>query len=567
FVAVFTPDQYEVKTSSNNSSWGTTSGDGVFDYMSKTVIKAQPKEGYRFVMWEDGSISAERTITVPLGGATYNAIFAAETFHVEVVSSDLAKGTTKGTGDYENGQQVEIEAVANDGYVFTQWADGSKDAKRTVTVDGDVTYTAYFDYMQYDITAVAQDPAMGSVQGGGTYSYLDEVKLTAQAAEGYHFVEWSDGSAETERTIVVAVGGGTYTAIFAPNKYAITVDVDPASAGRGTVEGTGEYDFNSPVEIRAIAATGYHFVEWNDGNNDATRTVTVPLGGATYVATFTANTYTVTALSADETMGSVSGSGEYEYMSEATLVATPATGYHFVAWSDGVETAERTIKVEDNITLTATFASNDYTLTLSVEGEGTVMGAGTYKYGEQVEISAQAAEGYTFVGWSDEVTDAVRTITIEGDLELTARFEQITYTLTLLSSDEQMGQVSGAGTYPVNTEVDIEAVAFEHFRFVSWSDGNTEAKRTIVLTADLTLTAQFEVDDTALRNNKFDGEVSVIGREITVMLNQKHDVVVFAADGKCVAAEQNTQNLSVVVPQAGVYLVGIGNAVMRVAVY
>ena len=500
FTAEFTPEQFEVKTASNNPDWGTTSGDGVFDYLSKTTIEATPKQGYRFVMWEDGSISAQRTITVPLNGATYNAIFAAETFTIEVKTSDLAKGTALGSGDYENGQQVEIEAVANEGYEFTQWSDGDKNAKRTITVSGEATYIAYFGYKSYEIVANANDEVMGVVTGGGTYQFTDNVTLTATPNEGYHFVEWEDKSTETTRVITVAVGGGSYTATFAPNQYEIKVESE--NTDMGAVEGGGMYDFYSEVEISAIANDGYHFVEWNDGDKNATRKVTVPLNGATFTAKFAINIYTVTLTSSDEIMGSVTGGGEYEYKAEATLTAIANEGYHFTAWSDGVETATRIVIVEEDITLSASFAANEYTLTLVADGEGTVTGAGTYKYGDQVDITAVPAEGYKFMGWSDEESEATRTITISSDLTLTAKFEQITYILTLLVNDETMGSVTGAGEYAVNTEIEIKAIANEHFRFVSWSDGNTDAERTITLTEDQTLTANFEIDYTAVENVK-----------------------------------------------------------------
>ena len=46
------------------------------------------------------------------------------------------------------------------------------------------------------------------------------------------------------------------------------------------------------------------------------------------------------------------------------MTATPDAGYHFVSWSDGVLTAARTdTNVTANITVTANFAINTYTLT------------------------------------------------------------------------------------------------------------------------------------------------------------------------------------------------------------
>lgn len=66
-----------------------------------------------------------------------------------------------------------------------------------------------------------------------------------------------------------------------------------------------------------------------------------------------------------------------------------------------------------------------YVLTLNANpaNGGTVSGAGNYEEGEEVEILATPAGGYTFGQWSDGVTDSARTVTMTGDLTLTATFE------------------------------------------------------------------------------------------------------------------------------------------------
>ena len=69
--------------------------------------------------------------------------------------------------------------------------------------------------------------------------------------------------------------------------------------------------------------------------------------------------YTVSVQSADSTMGTVAGGGEYEYSDVAPLVATPLPGYQFVAWSDGSRTAEYHVIVTSDTLLTAHFRAAD----------------------------------------------------------------------------------------------------------------------------------------------------------------------------------------------------------------
>ncbi len=57
------------------------------------------------------------------------------------------------------------------------------------------------------------------------------------------------------------------------------------------------------------------------------------------------------------------------------VTAMPNTGYHFVSWSDGVLTAARTdLNVTADLSVTASFAINTYTLTYTAGAGGTIAG-------------------------------------------------------------------------------------------------------------------------------------------------------------------------------------------------
>ena len=81
-----------------------------------------------------------------------------------------------------------------------------------------MTLTAQFEAntVYYTVTGLANDSDMGYVTGSGPYEEGATASLTAQAYEGYHFVNWSNG--ETTPTISFTVTGDvTYIAYFAPN--------------------------------------------------------------------------------------------------------------------------------------------------------------------------------------------------------------------------------------------------------------------------------------------------------------------------------------------------------------
>ena len=69
-------------------------------------------------------------------------------------------------------------------------------------------------------------------------------------------------------------------------------------------------------------------------------------------------------------------------------------------------------------------------------------------------------------------------------------------TLTVLVTDASFGSVSGGGTFDEGSTQTVRATPKPGYAFMKWSDGNTENPRTVKLTSDLTLTANFETNIT-----------------------------------------------------------------------
>ncbi len=72
------------------------------------------------------------------------------------------------------------------------WSDGNTDNPRTITIEGDATYTAEFAIDQFTITATC-DIQYGEVTGDGVYDYGTRITLTAIPNSGYEFKQWSNG--------------------------------------------------------------------------------------------------------------------------------------------------------------------------------------------------------------------------------------------------------------------------------------------------------------------------------------------------------------------------------------
>lgn len=63
--------------------------------------------------------------------------------------------------------------------------------------------------------------------------------------------------------------------------------------------------------------------------------------------------------------------------------------------------------------------------------------------------------------------------------------------IQLHSGSDSMGTVLGEGFFPDSSTQYIEALPLEHFRFVSWNDGDTANPRAVLLTQDTSFTAYF----------------------------------------------------------------------------
>lgn len=70
-----------------------------------------------------------------------------------------------------------------------------------------------------------------------------------------------------------------------------------------------------------------------------------------------------------------------------------------------------------------TITQPSYTVSLTAGAGGSVSGGGTYTYGSSVTISATPDAGYEFEQWSDGDTNATRTITVTGNVTLSASFK------------------------------------------------------------------------------------------------------------------------------------------------
>lgn len=218
--------------------------------------------------------------------------------------------------------------------------------------------------------------------------------------------------------------------------------------------------------------------------------------------------FTITVLSDNSSMGTVSGGGTFSEGTTTTISATPLSGYTFSQWSDGSTQAQRTITVTGNATYTAYFTAG----------------------GSQPQQ----------------------------------------YLITVVSNNPDRGTVSGGGLYDAGSVITITAEPFAGFEFVKWQDGNTEDFRTITVTADATYTAYFRTATEGIDDVEATDNVKIYTRGNTIVIDfsgqqvadNRQSVVVYDIMGRVIKqATGNGQQAAVEIPvsSAGVYMVKVGD--------
>jgi hypothetical protein len=137
-------------------------------------------------------------------------------FNIQVTSYNPFCGTVQGGGTYPAGSFASISATSNNGFPFSHWSDGSTEPSRSVIVNADASYVAYFKIdssIQYTIHVVSNNPDMGEAFGSGTFPYGSYANISAEAHDGFVFDHWSDGSTDPFHTITIT-RDETYTAYF-----------------------------------------------------------------------------------------------------------------------------------------------------------------------------------------------------------------------------------------------------------------------------------------------------------------------------------------------------------------
>ena len=330
-------ENFTLKAAANAEEMGIVSVEpqqDSYEAGTEVTVKAEAKEGFRFVNWtKTGTEEEVSTEAAYKFAITENTDLTAnfvkeevpeEIFHVTIKANDNTMGTVtidSADGSYKKGEKAEVIAVANEGFRFVNWTDAegnviSESNPYVFEVTKDLDLTANFKEVEhsYLIYAETADVQMGTVtmdpaNEGNIYKEGTEITVKAEPKAGYEFAQWLEVTEADGEEVLTPVEGAQ-----------------------------AEYKFHAESD-RVLRAQF--------------RLAPVP---ETY--------YRVVAQSSDENMGTVSmdkEDGTYKEGATASVKAEAKEGFEFVGWKEKGQTeyvskdAEYQFKVTKNIELTGEF--------------------------------------------------------------------------------------------------------------------------------------------------------------------------------------------------------------------
>lgn len=189
---------------------------------------------------------------------------------------------------------------------------------------------------------------------------------------------------------------------------------------------------------------------------------------------------------------------EVEYGSNAPSYSgeiTPAEGYEFTGWSPALEGT-----ITEEATYTAQYQKKQFTITLKPGENGNFTDQIiSCEYGDDVvekvaTFTPTPKDGYVFKEWSPQPTG-----TVTGNLEFTAVFEVVQFTITLKPGDHgafeetQVTANSGADVQEVLSS--FTPIPAEGYEFVAWTPAPSS---TVTQNMEFTATWQTKKIDVAL---------------------------------------------------------------------
>ena len=302
------------------------------------------------------------------------------------------------TRTFPQGASCTLVATANANYNFDNWTEGSTELSTnevyTVSnITADHTIVGNFSLPTFTLTTSVNPTGGGTItcspsSANGVYTYGTVVTLTANAATGYTFQNWTvDGETVSgSPTSVTMTADHNVVANFTINTYTVTYN---ANGGSGTMSNTsGQYNTSVTLSSNGFTApAGKTFDSWN---TNPSGTGTSYTEGQSYTITGNITLY-AQWVDIPRTV-TISAPGVVCTSSETVLEVTNVTGFANpqYTWSASPSAGAGLPADIHTSRITVTPDAGNYTYTCEVTEEGE--SAPSYSIGDAVYVNQSTSE-------------------------------------------------------------------------------------------------------------------------------------------------------------------------------
>ena len=357
------------------------------------------------------------------------------------------------------------------------------------------------------------------VKNGSAFTAPASDGLTRPAGDTDNYFMWLDGNGNSyEPGGSVPADVTELTVQWTAPIYAVTLNTNGGTINNGNVT---EYIYGVGATLPTaddMTYTGHTFKGWYDNEGLTGDPVTAiggtEMGNKEYWAKWEINQYTITF---DTAGGSAIAPITQDYGTAITAPADPTReGYTFTGW----DTAIPATMPAHNMTITAQWTVNQYTITYDLDG-GTAEGnPDTYTVEtDAFTLKNPTRPGYTFTGWSGTGLTGEDNLTVTipkgstGNRSYTAHWSLNTYSITY---DLNGGTASGNPTsYTVESAtITLNQPTKTGYTFTGWSgtDLTGEDNLTVTIpagsTGDRSYTAHWSLNTYSITYDLDGGTVS-----------------------------------------------------------
>ena len=492
---------------------------------------------YTFAGWytaATGGTQVTANTTMGAGNTTIYAHWTATTRSYTATFNGNGGGTpSPSTITKTYGSELgTLPTCSRTGYTFLGWytaSSGGTKISSTTKITGTVIYYAQWSINSYTLTynvngGNAVSPASKSIQYGSAYGTLPTPTRASTAQYSYTFAGWytaATGGTQVTANTTMGAGNTTIYAHWTATTRSYTIDYQTTYGSLNRTSQSVAYGSKGSCTLTMPsndAQYTYTFRGWytaaNGGGTKVGSSLTLETpsvtGAATYYAYVTraVNRYTFTFnANGGSTPSSSSITKDYNEaigtLPTCSRAADNTYTYAFAGWFDtaaatGGTQLTTTTKVTSNKTWYARWTATyrNYTVTWNGNGGTPSKSSSSFHYNDALGTLPTATRtGYTFKGWSTSTNGSVNVSTttkVTGNVTYYAIWQINSYTLTVIAGTG--GTVSGGGPYNYGATATLKATPSAGYHFVKWSDGNTNASRTVIVTGNATYTATFEQD-------------------------------------------------------------------------